>query len=684
MQDCRVAKGERSTSRVWAITLPLFVLIAVVLGVLWWVDRGEWREGVDEQVALTAEQAALRLEDYVDARLLIVEAFARTSAQQSQWGAEQRRVRAEVAQEQFGGFQAINWVDGDSEIHMVTPLESNRGALGRRVLDHPVAHEAFRRARRTGQPRMTAPLDLFQGGRGFATYYPFELDDERGYVNGVFRIQPLVETALRGGVLEDYAIELVDGDVPLLTLAEDGSPTGRPSAASDVHLLDRTWTLHVTPREHLWSSMEDRRPGLVYGIALLLLALMAWSVHLALLRQIARARAEQERRELELRLERASKMEALGRLAGGVAHDFNNILTAILNSVQLLREPAETFEYGPFAVDTIVDASTRAAELTRQLLTFARHSPSAPMVLDLNEQVTSLRRMLERLLPPTVELELDLDPELPLVKLSPSHVGQIVVNLVVNAADAMPDGGRIDLRTRREEGAVVLEVEDNGAGMDAATRERIFEPFFTTKESGKGTGLGLATVYGLVQGYEGTIDVMSEPGRGTVFEIRLPAHVGAAPSEKEHSTDASEVVAQRSIASRRLLLVEDDDGVRHALLRGLRMMGHQVTEAHDGQEAIELLEGGARFDGVLSDVLMPHVDGLELLEWIREHRPLLPVVLCSGHTGSREVVDDDPLTEMHGKPFSIEAIQEIFDRLWESVPDDGGSDRPSPTPASRQ
>lgn len=683
MRDCRVAKGDRSTSRVWAITLPLFVLISVVLGVLWWLDREEWREGVQEQVALTAEQAALRLEDYVDARLLIVEAFARTSAQQPEWGPEQRRVRAEVAQEQFGGFQAINWVGVDSRIRTVTPLESNRGALGRHVLDHPVAHEAFRRARETGEPTMTAPLDLFQGGRGFATYFPYESDDGQAYVNGVFRIRPLVETALRGGVLEDYTIELTDGDEPLLSFTEGEASDDRPTAASGVELLDHTWTLAVTPREHLWSSMEDRRPGLVYGIAFLLLALMAWAVHLALLRQIGRARAERERRELELRLERASKMEALGRLAGGVAHDFNNILTAILNSVQLLREPAETFEYGPFAVDTIVDASTRAAELTRQLLTFARHSPSAPVVLDLNDQLVSLRRMLERLLPPSVELEIALDSELPLVKLSQSHVGQIVVNLVVNAADAMPGGGRIDIRTRREEGAVVLEVEDNGAGMDAETRERIFEPFFTTKESGKGTGLGLATVYGLVQGYEGTVDVMSEPGRGTVFEIRLPALAGATVPETKAPSAVGEIVAPKATSARRLLLVEDDDGVRTALLRGLRMMGHEVTEARDGQEAIDVLEGGARFDGVLSDVLMPHVDGIELLEWIREHRPNLPVVLCSGHTGSREVVDDDALTELHGKPFSIETIHEIFDRLWESR-SDGDSEPPGPTPASRQ
>ena len=519
----------RERLRVRRISVPLFLTTSALVGLLWWLDWRDWRAQSEARVERAAEEAAMRLNDYVEARLLVVDGFARLSAQRP-LGEDEQRARTEVAQELYGGFQGINWLDDAGVIRFVAPLEPNRGALGRSVLDHPVAHTAFERARADGSPHMTEGIELFQGGRGFATYYPFEYAGERRYVNGVFRIRPLVETALRGGFLDEYGVALRDDrGGALLELDEELARADRLAGDAELTLLDRTWRLQARPRDGLWASMQSSRPGGVYLFVLVLLAIVATYTHLTLRARLERLQAQRRQAELERRLERTSKMESLGRLAGGVAHDFNNVLTAILQAVGLLERQLEGQPAPLRCVNIIVDASDRAVVLTRQLLEFARpddESPRVPMALDVNGELDTMRSMLECLVPSTAELELDFGEGVGPIRIAPSQLGRIVVNLVVNAADALPErSGHIRVRTWRSADEVVLEVADDGSGMDAATRERIFEPFFTTKGRDEGTGLGLATVRELVGAAGGSITVESAPGEGTRFELRFPVLV---------------------------------------------------------------------------------------------------------------------------------------------------------------
>jgi PAS domain S-box-containing protein len=356
-----------------------------------------------------------------------------------------------------------------------------------------------------------------------------------------------------------------------------------------------------------------------------------------------------ERLRISAEMEESQRMEAIGRLAGGVAHDFNNLLTVVESTAELLLEdlPAESRMREDLTV--IQSASREAAALTRQLLAFSRRQVLAPLVLNLNGFIPETRKMLARLLGARVTIRAVLASDLGQVKLDPGQIQQILVNLAVNARDAMPNGGTITIETENRlvsssaPGAteaeepgdyVVLRVTDTGVGMDAATRARIFEPFFTTKERGKGTGLGLATVYGIVQQSGGHIRVRSAPGEGSSFEVCLPRVWAQADSLR---------VAEGSVHSRgaeSVLIAEDDDAVRRLLVRCLRLQGYLVLEAADGTEAMRL---AAAHSGTLSllltDIVMPGVSGPEIARRIREERPTLAVLYVSGY------VEDDAVRD---------------------------------------
>jgi signal transduction histidine kinase len=507
----------------------LFAVVGGVLGVVWAQQRAQWTSSVAAQVDLATDQAALRLRDFVDARLLATKGLL--ASEHAMGDDDAFRAEALIVQREFGGFQAINRISTAGIIEVVSPVAENRGALGRDVSQRDHARDAFLAARDTGEPRMTDALELFQNGRGFAVYFPIPSGARAGeFVNGVFRIKPIVETALRGQLLADYWIELEDDAGERLLGPEDDdarvarrSRERRPSATTELTLLDRQWTLRVWPRDNLWTQLKAGRPDEVFLFALVLVGLVAWLIYVQLMREIQRDRVAEERREMARRLETTTKMESLGRLAGGVAHDFNNILTVILGSAHVVQKSVTDDARATAGVASIVDAAGRASDLTRQLLSFARQSPATLERLDLDEELRRLEPMLGRLTPDTVTLTVEHADEPLFIDGARSQLSQVFVNLLVNAVDAMPDGGRLSIRTRREDNSVIVEVQDTGVGMDAATRNHIFEPFFTTKAEREGTGLGLATVYGVVTSYHGKIDVTSALGQGTTFRLRLPA-----------------------------------------------------------------------------------------------------------------------------------------------------------------
>jgi two-component system cell cycle sensor histidine kinase/response regulator CckA len=344
-----------------------------------------------------------------------------------------------------------------------------------------------------------------------------------------------------------------------------------------------------------------------------------------------------ERNELESRLRQAVKMEAVGRLAGGIAHDFNNLLTAILGSCELLGLELRSMPTAAEDLDEIRGAAMRAGALTRQLLAFSRRQVLSPKVLNLSSEVESLRRILSRLIGEDIDLTTRLDPDIGQIQADPSQLEQILLNLVINSRDAMPEGGTLVIETANTEPpdewknppdrCVMLLVRDSGHGMDESVRAHIFEPFFTTKEIGKGTGLGLATVYGIVKQSGGFVTVETAPRQGATFRIFFPRVEGLAdqtvrPTKLSFAAGGSETI----------LLVEDEFAVRRLARRLLRQQGYTVLEAANGQEALRLAsQQNGRIDLLLTDVVMPGMSGPELAGHLNREQPSMKVLYMSGY-----------------------------------------------------
>jgi signal transduction histidine kinase len=386
----------------------------------------------------------------------------------------------------------------------------------------------------------------------------------------------------------------------------------------------------------------------------------------AVTRVLAESGVERERRRLEEQLLQSQKMEAVGQLAAGVAHDFNNVLTAVLGSTELLLLDTPAGSNTREEIEIIRDAATRAQDLIRQLLAFSARQVLQPVVLDLNALVDNVRKMLRRLIGEDIALGSTLAPDLGRVRADPGQLEQVLVNLAVNARDAMPAGGRLTLTTANADveppppgaGAggpvppgryVVLQVTDTGSGMDAMTQARIFEPFFTTKPRGRGTGLGLATVYGIVRQSDGHVAVASAPGAGTTFRIYLPRVEAplavATPPQAPAATAGSGTI----------LLAEDERLVRVLARKVLEQAGYSVLVAEGGAQALELARGhNGVIDLLVTDVVMPEMSGRELVRRLLQERPAIRVLYMSGY--SDEAVAQhgvlDVGTSFIAKPFT--------------------------------
>jgi two-component system cell cycle sensor histidine kinase/response regulator CckA len=385
-----------------------------------------------------------------------------------------------------------------------------------------------------------------------------------------------------------------------------------------------------------------------------------------------------ERRKLEAQARQSQKMEAVGQLAGGVAHDFNNLLTAILGYAELLAPRLRADPSGLEEVAEITKAGERAASLTRQLLAFSRRQVLEPKVLDLNASVRSVEKMLRRLIGEHIDLVATLDSSLAPVRADAGQIEQVILNLVVNARDAMPDGGKITIETANVEHDdayarqhvtgqpgkyVMIAVTDTGIGMDAATQSRIFEPFFTTKAKDKGTGLGLSTVYGIVKQSGGYIWTYSEVARGTTFKVYLPRVEGVAEAIESPSP---KIPAARATGT--ILLVEDDASLRKLALTILKGIGYTVLDAGTGADAIEITrKHTGTIDLVLTDVVMPEMSGPDLVSALRAARPGVPVLYMSGYTDDAIIRHNvlEPGVAFLQKPFTpaslARKLREVLD-----------------------
>ena len=382
-----------------------------------------------------------------------------------------------------------------------------------------------------------------------------------------------------------------------------------------------------------------------------------------------------ERKHLEEQFRQAQKMEAVGRLSGGIAHDFNNLLGIIIGYAEALQEQLQPGDALRASADEIFSAGTRAASLTQQLLAFSRQQVLDPTVLDLNAVVSNMNTLLRRVIGEDIELTTALDWDLGRVKADHSQLDQVILNLAVNARDAMPKGGKLMIKTEtvvldaeferqhsypvKRGRYVCLTVTDTGVGMNAETKAKAFEPFFTTKERGKGTGLGLSTVYGVVKQSGGYIDVESAPGEGTSFQIYLPQ------TEEGVTTEKLQAESTPPKALQTILLAEDEDSLRALTRNTLQGRGYTVLEAKNGAEALKI---GRKYVGgidlLLTDVVMPEMGGHELAQQLIRERPGIKVVYISGYTGQLPGMK----TFFLMKPFTRDALtQKIREALETSI-----------------
>ncbi len=386
-------------------------------------------------------------------------------------------------------------------------------------------------------------------------------------------------------------------------------------------------------------------------------------------------RIGQSEREARTQLVHARKLEAIGQLAGGVAHDFNNLLTVINGHSELALLTLRDDDPSRASMEGILDAGQRAANLTRQLLAFSRRQVLAPEILDPNTVLRNLDSMLRRLIGEDIQVTSNLSSDVLRIQVDPGQLEQVIVNLAMNARDAMPDGGQLSISTSNvqvstgqaaeyvelDPGAyVAIRVADSGTGMTEEVQSHMFEPFFTTKDQGKGTGLGLATVFGIIKQSGGHIDVESAPGQGTKFEILLPAVENGAMT-----TDVATVKAQPNPGTKQsetILLVEDDSAVRELTCMVLESNGYTVLESHNGKDA--LMKYDPSVDLIISDVVMPEMSGRQMMEEIRREHPNVKVVFMSGYTDDavvRHGVIESTELLLH-KPFTAVELSDIVRR----------------------
>jgi PAS domain S-box-containing protein len=379
--------------------------------------------------------------------------------------------------------------------------------------------------------------------------------------------------------------------------------------------------------------------------------------------------AERQRQQLERQLQQAERLESLGQLAGGVAHDFNNLLAVISGYAELVSAVLAPADPLRSDLDGISNAARRGADLTRQLLLFSRLEPSEPETLDLNSVVADTEQLLRRTIGEDIEFVTLLEPGLHPVTIDHTKLEQVILNLVVNARAAMPDGGRLTMATANADEPgdeadqrIRFTVADTGTGMEPSVAEHVFDPFFTTKGPGKGTGLGLATVYGVVTEAGGEIRLSTEPGKGTAFDIYLPAAL--TPATPATAAPDSPALGNGEV----ILLVEDEDAVREITRRMLTDSGYHVIEAATPADALTLYAGTGRIDAVLTDALMPGMSGAQLIEHFLRGRPDLPTLLMSGYTAgslpSRQSLPSG--VPFIRKPFTaaslLHRLREILDR----------------------
>lgn len=474
--------------------------------------------------------------------------------------------------------------------------------------------------------------------------------------------------------VEDYGTLFMEAPLPALLLDNNGAILAANAAFERMlPISDGMWAMGEPCALVPPSKVEESRDTIVaFECTLAGQSTTVVMSNVDGVRRLAQFIDISEQKRLEQQFIQSQKMQAVGQLAGGIAHDFNNLLTAMIGFCDLTLQ--RTLPNDPSFVDVthIKQNANRAANLVRQLLAFSRQQTLQPTVVNLTDILAELAALLRRLIGASITLQMKHGQELWPVKVDAGQLEQVIINLVVNARDAMPSGGELTIRTstlhntltqsmghdRMTPGDYVLvEVTDTGSGISPEDMEHIFEPFFSTKEVGAGTGLGLSTVYGIVKQTGGFISVESDVGKGTTFQIFLPRHLGG--NEPQENDAASRTHSEGDLTGHAtVLLVEDEDAVRLFSGRALRDKGYQVLEADSGEAALQIVEEGQAFDILITDVIMPRMDGPTLAQHVRDRMPSCPIIFTSGYAEDafRQNLDRDSHLHFLPKPFTLKEL----------------------------
>jgi signal transduction histidine kinase/CheY-like chemotaxis protein len=653
-----------------------FFLIAFVVALTLWQLLINHRRAEIQNV--TADQALFvktKMESELSARIAPLENLAEGGLGQVDHNPSTLDFDSKLVMSAYPAYQALEWVDVTRHVRLVAPRTQNQDEVGADLNAIPQAAEAFRSAEETGKTVVSHPLDLREGGRGVLVSVPVKSGDQvAGFLVGMFRFKDLIPAILQN-VAPGYWVDIYDG-------SEEIYRAGPTLAARDMEWAQQTgvrfqqlnWRVEVWPKPETRSYTLSLLPRFAFIGGILMAGLMAFTVYLA---ETARLHAKEVaasnkelkkeiavREQAEQALREAQKMEAVGRLAGGIAHDFNNLLMVIRGHAALSLNRVGSDGTLRRELNEILKWTDRAATLTRRLLAFSRKQVLQLRVIELNALVGQVKDLLPPVIGEDIHLVMELNPELGRVKADSAQMEQVIMNLVFNARDAMPEGGELMIQTanteldeafaQRHAGAqpgqhVMLAVHDTGRGMSEEVLSHIFEPFFTTKDRTKGTGLGLATVYGTVRQSGGCITVSSKVGEGTTFQIYLPR-----VEDPVEVAEAPVAAPEPARGAETILVVEDDDAVRRMTREFLKIHGYTVVEARSAANAIQIMEAQKEpIDMVLTDVLMPGMKGRELVSRLMTLRPDLKVLFMSAYTEDAAINIGvlSPGTEFIEKPF---------------------------------
>jgi signal transduction histidine kinase/ActR/RegA family two-component response regulator len=661
------------------LLLPAIFGLSTIVGVLilWQLLIGHRNVEIESATREQASFIKTKTESELRARVLPLERLAGQWKADSQFDEADMESDASLVMSGYPAYHAVEWVDPTLHVRWAVPENENAHDVGSYLGAVSGLPAALQTGALKDATEIVTRVTLRRGGQGFLVCVPVRSRKVSGFLVGVFDYNELLSSILQD-VAPDYWVAIYDGNQSVYSRASSEPPgEDRYAEQTSIDYGQLKWRVVVWPKAGAVSYARSALPMFVSIGGLLMALTLAFAVYMAEtaqlnVKKLATANRELEkqiagREQAEEALRQAQKMEAIGRLAGGVAHDFNNLLMVIRGQAALSQNSAS----GALRreLTEIAKAADRASALTRKLLAFGRKQVLQSRVLDLNALVSQVAEILPSLLGEHIGLQMDLDPTLGNVKADSAQLEQVIMNLVLNARDAMPLGGELAIQTQNTDldaewtgkhpgilpgPYAMLRVRDTGHGIDEDTRSHLFEPFFTTKDISKGTGLGLATVYGTVNQSGGCITVSSEVGVGTTFDIYLPC-----VDEPVEAVEPSKPAENSLQGNERILVVEDDDAVRHMTREFLKIRGYEVVEARSAADAIQWMDSHTEpIDLVLTDVIMPGMKGGELIGHLTKRRSALKVLYMSAYTEGDAIRIGilNPGTAFIEKPFSPDEL----------------------------